>query len=123
MFQMPLLITLSIAATRLYRSLAEFVSGSTGMYESSFSLVFSHRSHCSSAQQNEGDITTLRATWTPAVHLRSNQINVTVHTIYEQQMTSQMSHHMHHSSHIGIDRQLSDNRLSLENELESGMEN
>jgi hypothetical protein len=120
MFQMPLLITLSIAATRLYRSLAEFVSGSTGMYESPFSFVFSHRSRCSSAQENEGDLTTLRATWTPAVHLRPNQINVTVHTIYEQRMASQVSHH---SSHIGIDGQLSDNRLSHENELESGTEN
>ena len=118
MFQMPLLITLSIAATRLYRSLAEFVSESTEMYEP-FSFGFSPCSCRFSAQKNAGGHTALSAAWAPAVSPRSNQIDGTVHTVYEQHMTSQMSHHMHHGSHISYPT----SRLSRENELESGMEN
>ena len=115
MFQMPLLITLSIAATRLYRSLAEFVSGSTEMYEP-ISFVFSPRSRRFSAQTNAGVLTTLSAAWAPAVPPRSNQMDGTVPTVYEQPMASQMSHQ---SSHISYPT----NRLSQENELESGMKN
>ena len=118
MFQMPLLITLSIAATRLYRSLAEYVSGTTEMYEPFFFVFSPHPFHFS-IQENAGGNTNLRPAWAPAVPARSHQIDITVHTDYEEDVTSKMSYH---SSHIDIDSQLSDQPAESRKELESGME-
>jgi len=102
MFQLPALITLSIAATRLHRSLVEFVSGTTEII-----------------QENAGGNTNLRVTWAPAGALHAHQIDFAVHTDYEEDVTSQMRHH---SSHIDIDSQLSDQLAESRKELESGME-
>ena len=115
MFQLPLLISLSIAATRLYRSLAEYVSGTTEMYEPFF-FVFSPGPFRFSIQENN---TNLRPAWAPAVPARSHQIDITVHTDYEEDVTSPMSHH---SSHIDIDSQPSDQQAESRKELESGKE-
>ena len=61
----------------------------------------------------------MRVAWAPAGPLRSHQIDVAVHRDYEEDVTSQISHH---SSFIDIDSQLSDQLAEARKELGSGME-
>ena len=93
MFQLPSAITMSIAATRMYRSLSDFVSGTTDMYDITF---FSSPALCrffSSASDNlpkiEGKSSTLK--WNRSLPIAFNQIEVTVDTTDEQYPISQTS--------------------------------
>ncbi|KAI9453602.1 hypothetical protein F5148DRAFT_1289011 [Russula earlei] len=100
MFQFPGLITLAIAATRMYRSLTDFVSGSTNMCDSlplpssAFRFSRSSMTLISVSQSVQGhEIKPPNAKRNSPAPIPSTRIEVSVDTAYEQFPTSQTSHH------------------------------
>jgi hypothetical protein len=93
MFQLPSVITNTIAATRIYRSLADYTFGSSSMYYyilrflSSPALIIVGGSFCSSldAGSSKSDTKASKINLTP---ISFNRIEVTVDTAYEQYPTS-----------------------------------
>jgi hypothetical protein len=84
MFQGPSVITLSIAATRMYRSLTDFdpSTSATVVYDSSL--------------LSRSSLTTISNSKAPKlgwIQTPFNKIHVTVDTCHEQDQTSQMAHH------------------------------
>jgi len=102
MFQLPSLITISIAATRMYRSLVDFASGTTDIMSDNLQNSSSNGSKAKSST------------------LRFNPIEVTMDKSYEHHP---MSHASHYTS-VGTDKQLGDKSQVLcpENDLESATE-
>ncbi|KAF8489241.1 hypothetical protein F5888DRAFT_1808899 [Russula emetica] len=104
MFQLPAVIAMAIAATRIYRNLVDFAYGSTNIAFDSLSL-----------QKRDGKIT--KTKWKPSAPTPVNQIEVTVDTRWERESTAQ--------STISVDGQLCDkpHGSSLDSDLERAMEN
>ncbi|KAH9984317.1 hypothetical protein BJV74DRAFT_587128 [Russula compacta] len=100
MFQPFSVIVMSIAATRMYRSLADFVSGSTGVVSESL---------------KKGDSLVWKTRRNPAP---LNRIEMTVHGLYPTPQTS------HYGSEISTNGSLGNEprRLNLNNDVESAME-
>ncbi|KAH9984324.1 hypothetical protein BJV74DRAFT_886495 [Russula compacta] len=105
MFQLPALITMSIAATRMHRALVDFVSRPTEF-----------------KQEPAGDIIS-KTNPTTAAPIRFKRMEVAMHTVCEHHPTLQMSHQ---SSCINIsaEGQRPDKpyEVSLEHDLERGVE-
>jgi hypothetical protein len=119
MFQLPSVITMSIAATRIYRNLADFVHEPTDMCFF-LRLLYLLRSLSSmicrsfdSLQIRDDKIT--KTKWKPSAP--TSQIEVTVDTRCERHSTAQ--------SIISVDGQQGDkpHRSSLDSDLETAMEN
>jgi len=107
MFFLPGQITLSIAATRMYRSLADFVS--TDITKGSDrSRRIGH--------------TGANAKSSSTIPMPLHRMEVAVHTSYEQYSTAQTGQHV---SYVGMDGQPHDKSqgLSFDSNLESGAEN
>jgi len=83
----PSLVMVSIAATRMYRSLVDFVYGSTYIAQDSL-------------QENGSPLS--KVTRITAAHIPLKRLEVAVHTVADQYPTSQTSRH---GSYIGMDRQ------------------
>ena len=121
MFQLPALVTMSIAATRMYRLLTDFVFESTDLYSDlSFLSSSAHRSqcHCSVQDSLQGSGAPVpRAMQTHAVQIPLNRTEVAVDMSYLQYPTSQTSHH---SSYISTDGQGNHkpNELASDEDLE-----
>ncbi|KAI0298459.1 hypothetical protein B0F90DRAFT_1669045 [Multifurca ochricompacta] len=115
MFQTPSLITMSIAATRMYRSLADF--GSPDI--SNDSTQKSGRSTSDSKP-------------VPPAPIPLNRMEVAVHTAYEEYPTGRRDHRHHQQHHlplsnhygtyINTDDHINDKtrNLSIDDDLESG---
>src|SRR6266852_3166876 len=91
MFQLPSVITMSIAATRIYRNLADFVCGSKDMcfFLRFFYLLRSLSSMiCRSLQVCAGKITT-KTKGNPSAPTSLGQIEATVDTRCERHSTAQ----------------------------------
>lgn len=78
MFQLPSVITLSIAATRLYRSLSDFVSYTT---DTAYDNPTRSSSNASTLKRSQ------------ATPIASNRIEVAIDTTHEQYSMSRNSHH------------------------------
>jgi len=83
----PSLVMVSIAATRMYRSLVDFVYGSTYIAQDSL-------------QENGSPLS--KVTRITAAHIPLKRLEVAVNTVADQYPTSQTSRH---GSYIGMDRQ------------------
>lgn len=110
MFSLPSVITLTIAATRMYRSLTHFTF-SPDMYDILPSNQNSHSllsilAHCS-VEDSENPQRSSRlvssASHPSVVQLPSNRLDITVHTACEEYPMSQMDRR---ASHISSDAQL-----------------
>jgi hypothetical protein len=96
MFQLPSLTTNTIAATRIYRSLADYNFGSSNMYcyilrfLSSPALIIVGGSFCSSLDVNfsKSDTKASKMKWNNPVPVPLNRIEVAVDTAHEQYPTS-----------------------------------
>ncbi|KAH9968286.1 hypothetical protein BJV74DRAFT_868595 [Russula compacta] len=104
MFLMPTLITMSIAATRMYRSLADFSSAADITRGSEGPQRIGH--------------TAPNARLTANMPISYSQMEVAVHTTYEQYPASQTDQHV---SYINVDGQLGHKPrgLSFDDDLES----
>ncbi|KAH9984319.1 hypothetical protein BJV74DRAFT_952285 [Russula compacta] len=106
MFQPPAVIVMSIAATRMYRSLADFVSDATDIH-----LIVR-------------DSQIPKTKWSPCMPISLNhRIEVTVDTAYEQYPMTPTSNY---GPYINVNESFPGNKedgLSLENDLESTGEN
>ena len=120
---MPTLITMSIAATRMYRSLADFCSV-TDMYSTLLSH-YSARSPClvyRSTSGSEGPQrighTAPNARSTSNIPISYSQVEVAVHTSYEQYPGLQTDQH---ASYINVNGQMGHKPrgLSFDDDLES----
>ncbi|KAI0287045.1 hypothetical protein BC826DRAFT_76281 [Russula brevipes] len=89
MFQFPWMISISIAATRMYRSLTDFVSGVSDMYP-----------HSTEAGPKGGSGTTLRFSQNAAAQ-PLKQLEVAVHSTKEWYPMAQMSYHGSYASTDG----------------------
>ncbi|KAI0299466.1 hypothetical protein BC826DRAFT_994521 [Russula brevipes] len=107
MFFLPGQITLSIAATRMYRSLADFVS--TDITKGS-------------ERPRRIGHTGSNAKSSSTIPIPLHRMEVAVHTSYEQYSTAQTDQHV---SYVGMDGQPHDKShgLSFDSNLESGAEN
>jgi hypothetical protein len=97
LFQLPSGITMSIAATRMYRSLSDFVSSTTEMYDI-LSIFSSHvrmtRWLCSAYDDPpKCDSKVSELKWNQSAPIAFNQIEVTVDTGHEQSQRSWVSRH------------------------------
>jgi hypothetical protein len=96
MFQLPLSITNTIAATRIYRSLADYTFESSNMYYyifrflSSPALIIVGESFCSSfdAGFSKCDNKVSKTKWNDPAPISLNRVEVVVDTAYEQYPTS-----------------------------------
>jgi hypothetical protein len=103
MFTLPSLIAITIAATRLYRSLAHFASPPT--YDilpsspSSRSLLSISLTHCSAQDsetpQSQRSNRLVSNAIPSIVQMPSNRLEVTVHTAYEEYPMSQIDDKPH----------------------------
>ncbi len=96
MFQLPSVITNTIAATRIYRSLADYTFGCTEMYYilrliSSPALIIVDGSLRSSldGDLSKSDTKVSKMKWNNPSPISLDQIEVAVDTTYEQYPTSQ----------------------------------
>jgi hypothetical protein len=121
MLQLPSVIAMSIAATRIYRNLADYANGSTDMC---FFLRFLYllRSLSSMIRRSFGSLQirdgkNTKTEWKPSAPTPISQIEVNVDIRCEQHSTAQ--------SIISVDEQLGDkpHRSSLDSDLEKAMEN
>ncbi|KAH9968292.1 hypothetical protein BJV74DRAFT_889934 [Russula compacta] len=113
MFLMPALITMSIAATRIYRSLADF-SSSTDIYHPSGRGL-------GNPQRIGRTVSNAKLTATPPIPLDQKiPLGVATHEAYKHHPTSQIGRH---TPYIGMDGQLGDkpHRLGFDDRLESGV--
>ena len=120
MFQIPSLIIMSIAATRMHRSLVDYVSGLTSVYDGSFFPFFrAHRDRCRSVRVAPRTYCPSASTTNqmPTTRIQGNQLEVAVHTTHMQYPPSQTS--LYDSMH----RQLGGERpsLDLHDDLESNV--
>jgi hypothetical protein len=95
MFQIPWMISISIAATRMYRSLTDFVSGVPDTYGVSFPFLFQrllcYRYPCSIEAGHQGESgPTSRFLQNPAVQ-PLKRLEVTVHSTRVWDSAAQMS--------------------------------
>ncbi len=96
MFQLPSVITNTIAATRIYRSLAEYTLEPSNMYYyilrflSSPALIIFGGSFCSSwdAGFSKNEIKVLKTKYNNPTPISLNRIEVAVDTAYERYPTS-----------------------------------
>jgi hypothetical protein len=127
MFSMPALITMSIAATRMYRSLADFVLDDVyGVH--SFNCSWTHSGQCLLSRKGLDNFqitggTVPNVKWTTSMTIPPNQVEVTVNRdTYERwQSPAQTDPYV---SFINIDGQLGDNPrgLNLDHDVESNVE-
>jgi hypothetical protein len=119
MFQLPSVITNTIAATRIYRSLADYTLESSNMYYytlrslSSLALIIVGGFFCSSLDavfsKNDAKGSKTRNNPTP---ISLNRIEVAVDTAYERYPTSQTT--------ISVDAQLERGEKPCELSISSG---
>jgi hypothetical protein len=94
MFQLPLSITNTIAATRIYRSLADYTFESSNLYYyifrflSSPTLIIVGEFFCSSLDAGSSKCDNKVSKWNDPAPISLNQIEVVVDTAYEQYPTS-----------------------------------
>jgi len=81
MFQPPTWITMTIAATRIHRSLVDFASGSTGVFTASNTQEV----------QQHGNLPGSKIKRIRASSTLPDQMGVTVHVVSEQHLSQQMS--------------------------------
>jgi len=126
MFQLPAVITNTIAATRIYRGLADYsFAGSTDGLLPHPSIPFFSRAHllsvtlfflyCSSlgASRSKSDIKVSKMKWNSHTPISLNRIEVAVDTSYAQYPTSQTRFSMGgaqrgdkpHESSVGSDQE------------------
>ena len=123
MFQLPATITLSIAATRMYRSLTGFISGSTGMYDpsllSSFSIAHCRRRPYSSSLESPPirDNRASNAKPNSPVPMSHSRNEVAANTAYEQFPISYES--LHSMDGLGQLVSVTPHGLGPETDLES----
>ncbi|KAI0281025.1 hypothetical protein BGY98DRAFT_960589 [Russula aff. rugulosa BPL654] len=85
MFMMPSLVAMTIAATRIYRSLSHFASPLNTANDSETGNASRQRSsHLASTNKD-----------TPVVHITSDRLEVSVHTSYEEHPMSQLADKPH----------------------------
>ena len=121
MFQLPSVTVTIIAATRTYRSLAEFAGGSTEMYyflrslSSPGSFLSMTRSTLEGLPENDNRVSKIR--WNNPAPIVHSQNAISVDTSHLQYPTSQTS--------LSVGAQLSDKppELSVGSDLESAVEN
>ena len=121
MFQLPSVVTNTIAATRIYRSLADYTLDSSNMYPTPFVSFFS-RAYCcrwpfcssSGASFSKSD-TVSRMKWNKTRSI-SHRIEVTVDTTSEHYPTSRTT--------LGVGTQQGDKpyELSVASDLERAIE-
>ena len=118
MFQMPWLVTMSIAATRMYRSLSDFLSPE--VYDILFlfclwptCILNGYHSLHSGPHSNGRNIPVTKAA--PAVPFTSMQ--VVVHTTCEQYLTSQPNDY---DTYISMDERTHGLAVDPRNDIESG---
>ena len=128
MFQVPSMTIMTIAATRMYRSLAYFASETTDMLDIlPFLFLQADRSPCLfrvyDSPQTSGRIFP-RAKGTPQARLSVTRMEVTMHTVYEQYPASETSHPSDDSWTV-VDEQLRHNPLARSSDdiLERGTVN
>jgi hypothetical protein len=124
MFQLPSVITNTIAATRIYRSLADYTLESTHMYYyiprflSSPALIIVGGSFCSSldAGFSKNDSKVSKTKWSNHAPISFNRIEVAVDTAFEQYPTSRTT--------FSVDAQQVDkpHELSVGSDLEYAIE-
>lgn len=124
MFQLPSVIINTIAATRMYRSLADFTLESSIMYYyilrflSSPALIIVRGPFCSSLDpvSNSNSDTVSKMKWNKPTPISLNRIEVGVDTAYEQHPTSRTT--------LGVDTQQGDkpHELSVGGDLECAIE-
>jgi len=105
MFQVPSLIIMTIASTRMHRSLVNYVTGSTT------TVQVDPRNGCRAASTTNQ---------MPAPRIPGSQMEVAVHTTYMQYPPSQTSRH---DSSIGVHWQLGDERpwKNVDGDVESSV--
>jgi len=123
MFQLPSVITNTIAATRIYRSLADYTSESTDMYYalrllSSPALTIVDGSLCSTLDggHTKSDTKVSKMKWNNPSPISLNQIEVAVDTTYEQHPTSRTTFS------VGAQQSDKPRALSVGSDLESVIE-
>jgi hypothetical protein len=124
MFQLPSVITNTIAATRIYRSLADYTLESSIMYchilrfLSFPALIIVGGSFCSTldAGFSKSDTKASKMKWNNTAPISLNRIEVAVDTAYEQHPTSRTT--------LGVGTLQSDkpHELSIGSDLESAIE-
>ena len=125
MFHLPSVITNTVAATRMYRSLADYTLESSNMYDyilrflSSPALIIVRGSFCSSLDpgfSNSKSDTVPKMKWNKPTLISLNRIEVAVDTAYEQYPTSRTT--------LGEDTQQGDkpHELSVGGDLECAIE-
>ena len=115
MFQMPWLVTMSIAATRMYRSLSDFLS--PDVYDIPFlsSLCLLYFSVHSNPHSNGRNIPVAKAV--PAVPTSFTSMQVTVHTTREQYPTSQPNDY---GTYTRMDGKMHGPAIDPRNDIERG---
>lgn len=122
MFQLPAVIINTIAATRIYRSLADYTFGSTDMYSilrfhSSPALIIVDGSLCSSlnAGSSKTDTKVSKMKWNNRASTPLKRIEVAMDTTYERYPTSQTT--------LSVGAQQSDRpQLSTVSDVENAVE-
>jgi hypothetical protein len=123
MFQLPSVITNTIAATRIYRSLADYTPESSNLYYffrflSSHVLIIVGGSFCSSldAGYSKRDTKVSKTKWNNPTPISLTRIEVVVDTAYDQYPTSLTT--------LNMDPQRGDNphELSVGRDLECTIE-
>ena len=95
MFQTPMWLTMSIAATRMHRSLVDYTSGSTDMCDTL--TPFRSPTHCGqcsfSAQETvqHSKLSDPKSRQIPAASTSLDRMEVAVHVVSEQHRSRQMS--------------------------------
>jgi len=92
MFQIPLLVAMTITATRMHRALVNFALGSSEIW---------------SVRGNTSGNAASKDKWNSTVSIRFEQIDVTAHTGYEEYSTPRITRSPH-SLYIRMDGQLPD---------------
>jgi hypothetical protein len=90
MFETPGLIIMTIAATRMHRSLIDFASGSSDMYDSLHFLFFAQRVQCRFRTNESPQLTSLvlsKAKRTDTGPTALDRVEVSMHTPPEQYST------------------------------------
>jgi hypothetical protein len=96
MFQVPAVVTMTIAATRMHRSLVDFTcESSDGCAILHLYFFPAHYGRCRFSVEDNSQTSGLKFSKSKQTHARPvppNPMKITVHTIFEQDLT-QMSDH------------------------------